>query len=162
MKIIDSTLRHKLASHAISSDRKRVSFNLHDSFSDSIQRMINVLEPGTYLCPHMHKNPPKNEIFVILQGKLLVCLFDDHGSISDHVILDRDSGRFVIEIPSGIWHTIIPLSVHTAIFECKEGPYDPKSDKLFAPWAPEEGSHDTMNYNKKILDTIGFVFPEFT
>jgi cupin fold WbuC family metalloprotein len=109
----------------------------------------------------MHKDPDKREVFVILRGSLLVCLFDDRGKVTNHIILDRDEGNYIIEIPPATWHTIIPLAVHTAVFECKDGPYNPENDKLFAPWAPAENSPETLQYNKDLLKHLGLVFPDF-
>lgn len=161
MKIIDRDVLMELSHQALKSNRKRVSFNLHSEFSDTLQRMVNVLESGTYVCPHMHKYPSKREIFVILQGSLLVCEFDDDGNITSHIELNKEKGNYITEIDPEIWHTIIPLSVNTAVFECKDGPYDPGNDKIFPTWAPEEGDKNALTFNKNILDKLGFVFPEF-
>lgn len=161
MKIIDNSKLLELGNQALSSSRKRMNLNLHDNANDCIQRMVNVLEPGTYLCPHMHHHPEKREVFVILRGSLLVCIFNDVGEITNHVVLDKDGGNFIIEIPPSTWHTIIPLAVHTAVFECKDGPYDPATDKIFAPWAPKEGENEALQFNKELLKKLGFMFPEF-
>ncbi len=161
MKVIDNNKILELGNEALSSSRKRTNLNLHDSPDDLLQRMVNVLEPGTYMCPHMHKNPSKREVFVILRGSLLVCLFDDDGNVTSHVVLDKDGGNYIIEIPPSTWHSIIPLAVHTAVFECKDGPWDPDTDKLFAPWAPHEGDAEALNFNKELLKKLGFIFPEF-
>ena len=143
------------------SDRKRSMFNLHTDFNDSIQRMVNVLQPTTYLCPHKHVDPEKFEVFAIIQGELLVLMFDDEGEIINHIILSAALGNYIAELPPAIYHTIIPLSVNTAVLEFKEGPYAPLSDKNFAPWAPKEGEEGTLEFNKKIFDILGIRFPEF-
>ena len=161
MKIINNDKILQLGNEALMSQRKRMNFNLHDDAGDVMQRMIIVLEPGTYLRPHMHKNPEKREVFVILRGSLLVCLFDDNGEIVNHIVLDKDGENYIIEIPHSTWHSILPLAVHTAVFECKDGPYHPENDKIFAHWAPEEGSPDAVTYNKELLKRLGFIFPEF-
>jgi cupin fold WbuC family metalloprotein len=160
MKIINNTKILELGALALNSDRKRTMFNLHASPDDPLQRMVNVLQPGTYLCPHQHSNPAKREIFVILRGLLLICIFNDKGLVRDHIIIGKESGNYVAEISSSTWHTIIPLAVHTAVFECKDGPYDPETDKIFAPWAPLEGTPDGLLYNKNLLDSLGIIFPE--
>jgi len=151
----------QLGQDALISHRKRINFNLHESSADPIQRMVNVLEPGTYMCPHIHKDSSKREMFVLLHGRLLLCLFDNSGVIAEHFILDKTEGMYLVEIPVTMWHTLIPLAVHTTVFEIKDGPYDEGSDKIFAQWAPPEGSDDGQAYNKKILDKLGIVFPEF-
>ena len=44
-----------------------------------------------------------------------------------------------IEVPAGTWHTVVVLEPGTVLFEFKQGPYAPLSDKDFARWAPAEG-----------------------
>jgi cupin fold WbuC family metalloprotein len=161
MKIVNNEKILQLGNEALLSPRKRMNLNLHSNAADPLQRMVNVLEPGTYLRPHMHKDPEKREVFVILRGSLLVCLFDDKGEIIHHVVLDKDEGNYIIEISPSTWHTILPLAVHTAVFECKDGPYDPETDKLFAQWAPEEGAPEALEFNKQLLKKLDFIFPEF-
>ncbi len=160
MKLINNDVIIQLGNEALLSSRKRVNLNLHEYSEDLLQRMVNVLEPGTYLQAHMHSDPQKREMFVILRGSLLVCVFNDSGSISEHVILDRDNGNYIVEIPPSTWHTIIPLAVHTAVFECKDGPYYPENDKVFAPWAPAENTAEALQFNKDILKKLGYAFPD--
>ena len=38
------------------------------------------------------------------------------------------------------------LEPDTVVFEVKPGPYQPTSDKDFAPWAPAEGGPDAPAY----------------
>lgn len=161
MKVVNKNLLTEISSNAFNSVRKRAMFNLHEDYQDSIQRMVNVLQPTTYLCPHKHIDPEKFEVFVIIQGELLVLMFDDEGEIINHIILSPKLGNYIAELPPAIYHTIIPLAVNTAVFECKEGPYAPLLDKNFAPWAPKEGEEGTLDFNKKILDKLGINFPEF-
>jgi len=161
MKIVNNEMILQLGNEALLLSRKRMNLNLHSNANDPLQRMVNVLEPGAYLRPHMHKNPEKREVFVILRGSLLVCLFDDKGEVMQHIVLDKESGNYIIEIPPSTWHTILPLAVHTAVFECKDGPYNPETDKMFAPWAPDEGTTEALDFNKQLLKKLGFIFPEF-
>lgn len=160
MKIINNAKILELGALALNSDRKRTMFNLHSSPDDPLQRMVNVLEPGTYLCPHKHSNPEKREIFVILRGLLLICMFSKRGKVQDYIFIGKDSGNYIAEIASSTWHTIIPLAIHTAVFECKDGPYDPETDKIFAPWAPLEGDPDAQQFNRNLLDSLGIIFPQ--
>jgi cupin fold WbuC family metalloprotein len=161
MIVINNSKILELGQKALESERKRINFNLHSSYEDPLQRIVNVLEPGTYICPHMHQNPDKREIFVILRGSLLVCTFNNNGDVKDYLVLGNEAGNYIVEISSSTWHTIIPLAVHTAVFECKDGPYQVESDKVFAPWAPAEGDPAAMKFNNELLKKLGFVFPEF-
>ena len=65
---IDSKIINHLNSIAEGSSRKRINHNFHKESSDLLQRMLNAMEPGTYIQPHKHENPEKREVFLILNG----------------------------------------------------------------------------------------------
>lgn len=137
------------------STRKRTMHNFHKQSEDPIQRMINAIEPGSYVQPHKHENPDKREAFIILQGRMLVVEFDESGNITDHIILNALDKNYATEIAQGVWHTIISLEEGTAVYELKDGPYIPLTDKNFAPWAPKEETEGTKEYIEKILSLLG-------
>jgi cupin fold WbuC family metalloprotein len=113
--------------------------------------MLNVIEPRTYIRPHKHENPDKNEVFILLSGKALVLEFSVDGVITESYILDPTKGNYGAEIGPGIFHTIISLAKDTVAYEVKEGPYLPATVKHFAAWAPEEGSEEADDYLKKLI-----------
>jgi cupin fold WbuC family metalloprotein len=154
MKIIDKNLLGELCLQAKNSDRLRKNFNLHEKLSDTLQRLLNAMQPGTYIQPHKHENPDKREAFVVLQGRLVVVCYDNMGHITEHCVLDASLGNFAAEIPARTWHSLIILKPDTVVFEVKDGPYEPISDKNFAPWAPKEGDADCPAYIQKILDNL--------
>lgn len=43
--------------------------------------------------------------------------------IIDDVVLCPEEGRYGVNIPKGVWHTIESLAENSIIFECKEGPF---------------------------------------
>ena len=135
--------------------RKRDHFRFHKLDNDSIQRMLNAMQPGTYLQPHKHENPDKREVFLALTGKLLVVIFDHQGNITDHMVLDPSKHEYAIEIPARVYHTVICLEPDSIAYEIKDGPYDPIDDKNFASWAPKEGEKECDAYNKKVLKELG-------
>ena len=157
MKQIDRKTLDNLSREAIDSPRKRKNLNFHEHLSDSLQRMLNALEPETYLRPHKHENPDKREIFIILRGRVAVFTFFDDGNIKDSVVLDTKTMNLGIEIPPREWHTVIALESNTVIFEIKDGPYEPMNDKNFASWAPAEVSSTCSDYNNKLLKSIGLL-----
>jgi len=145
-KIIDITI-----DKARRSPRKRMNFNFHKDENALMQRMLNVIEPGTYIRPHKHENPDKNEVFILLSGKALVLEFSEAGKITESYILDPTQGDYGAEIGPGIYHTIISLAPDTVAYEVKEGPYLPANVKHFAPWAPEEGEKDAEDYLNSLI-----------
>ena len=139
MKKIDSILIESVIVRANNSARRRINFNFHDGPKDPLQRMLNAMQPGTYLQPHKHEDPDKREVFMALTGKFVVVQFDESGSITDHMVLDPLKRDFAAEVKARTYHTIICLASDSIIYELKDGPYDPDDDKHFASWAPKEG-----------------------
>lgn len=157
MKLIDQKLLNRLSEQADSSERKRQNLNYHFGDSDVLQRMLNAFEPGTYVRPHKHEDPPKREVFILLRGRLLMLFFDDKGAVIHRQMLDQKAGKFAVEIAPGEWHMAISLERGTVVYEVKDGPYDPANDKQFASWAPEEGAPDANVWLEKLIreNTIG-------
>jgi len=137
MKLIDKKLLDEITQQAMKSSRLRMNNNFHDSLDDPINRLINAMEPGTYLRPHRHKNPDKTEIFLLLRGKVALFLFDDQGNITEQRILDPATGNYGGEIPADVWHTLLVLETGSVVYEVKQGPYAPLSPENMAPWSPE-------------------------
>lgn len=151
---IDKNLTDGLIVKASKSNRRRINFNFHKEESDTLQRMLNVMNKDTYFCPHKHINPDKREAFILLRGKIMLIEFDDLGNITESFILSRENESFGCEIKQRSYHTLICLEENTILYEVKDGPYDPLTDKIFAPWAPKEGDPDCQTFNRKLLDIL--------
>ena len=148
---IDKSLLNRVSQQAKESSRGRMNYNFHKEYSDTLQRLLNAIEPYSYIQPHKHENPDKREIFTVLRGRLLVVEFDNQGEIADHMIVDPKEGSFGAEIPERIYHAIYALEPGTIVYEVKDGPYSPIDDKNFASWAPKEGSPETTEYIKSVF-----------
>lgn len=153
---INTELLDGVSSKAKTAPRKRMNYNFHKEMSDPLHRMINALEPGTYVRPHKHENPDKMESFVVLRGKVLVITFNEDGDIVHRSILDPNIGKYGVEIAPRIFHTIISLEPGSAVYEVKNGPYTPVDDKNFATWAPSEGDPEAVNYMTSLLEKTGY------
>ena len=140
----------EVSKRAAASPRKRMNHNFHE-LPDRVQRMLNAIEPGTYLRPHRHLDPPKTETFLLLRGEASAVIFEDQGTVRDIVRLSERTGNLGVDIKPGTWHSLISQAPGTVIFETKEGPYVPATDKDFAPWAPPEGSSEAAAYLQKLL-----------
>lgn len=136
---------------ATQSDRLRMNYNFHESFDDPIQRMLNALEPDTYLPPHRHLNPGKDEIFIVLRGRILLLEFNNQGEVIDHMILDPSLGAYGAEVSAGVWHTLISLKPNTVIYEVKQGPFTAISPQNIAPWAPEFNTVESKKWMSDII-----------
>lgn len=158
---IDSEFIQLISNQAKLNPRKRKNYNFHKELSDPFQRLINAIEPYSYIQPHKHENPDKREVFFILRGRMLVVEFDDNGKIVDHIVLDPKTGNIAAEIPERTWHCIISLEKGSVTYETKDGPYDPKDDKNFAQWAPKEGDDNCKQYIDDILKELNLQISPF-
>lgn len=112
-----------------------MNYNFH-RHEEPVQRFLNAVEPGSYVRPHRHLDPPKWEMFVCLRGRGAAVIFDDHGGIVEVHRLDPGQGGHGVEIPAGAWHSIISLASGSVFLEIKEGPFESKHAGVFAPWSP--------------------------
>ena len=151
MRIIDKQLLDETTARAKLSPRLRMNYNFHQDLDEPINRLLNALEPDTYLRPHRHCNPDKVEIFFLLRGKLVVFLFDDEGQITDIIPMDPLKGCYGGEITAGIWHGLLVLESGTVVYEIKEGPFAPLTPENFAPWSPPPEDTNAVNdYMRKL------------
>ncbi len=148
MKIINEVLLDETTGRAKQSPRLRMNYNFHEHLDDPVNRLLNALEPGTYIRPHRHLNPGKDEIFLSLRGRIAVFLFDNEGKITETQILDPPKGVYGAEIKAGTWHSLLVLESGSVIYEIKEGPFTPLAPENFAPWRP--APEDTERVKKYI------------
>lgn len=155
MKRIDDALLDETTAQAKSLPRLRKNFNFHPTHEDPLHRMLNAMEPGTYIQPHKHENPDKFEVFIALRGRFVVFTFDEHGNIAHHCILDPKEGSYGVEIPEKTYHCLMSLEPGSVAYEIKAGPYSVLTAKNFAPWAPAEGDPEVAEFMQKLLNSVG-------
>jgi len=149
IQLIDRELIDRIAHSAEGTVRRRLNHNFHSGPNDNPHRFLNVLLRGTYVRPHRHIDPPKSETFVVLEGRAAVLIFNEDGSIASRHVLGEDT--LGIDLSSGLWHTIVALTDRAICFEVKPGPWQPATDKEFAPWAPAEGDPGVSDYLASLL-----------
>lgn len=133
--------------------RKRMIFPLHRTQDAPVQRMLNFLQPGTYIRPHRHSTEGAIETLSLLRGCLGFVVLDDTGAITASHRLEAD-GLGVVDIEPGIWHGMVALEPDSVMLEIKRGPYSAMLDKDFAPWAPEEGAAGADALVRRIEDAF--------
>jgi cupin fold WbuC family metalloprotein len=89
----------------------------------------------------------------VLRGEMALFTFDDRGLVTGRHVLGR-GGLLGIDVAPGIWHTVACVSETAICFEVKAGPYDPATDKEFAPWAPLEGEAGAAAYLEDLLRSL--------
>src|SRR5215210_7469175 len=80
-------LLREASSAARDNPRKRSIIRLHEH-EETVQRMLNAIEPESYARPHRHPNKP--EAFVALRGSLLVVRYDDNGHPTEAIMVSAD------------------------------------------------------------------------
>jgi len=143
---IDSALLKHVSELAAASPRGRKNFNFHRSEDDASHRLLNAIEPGSYIQPHRHLDPAKDETLIAMQGRLGAVVFDEAGSVVDMAVLVAGGERCGINLPHATYHTVLALEPGTVFFESKAGPYRPLELSEQAPWAPVEGARDAQAY----------------
>ena len=151
MKKITAELLDEVTQKALESPRKRMNHNFHEDLGADLQRLLNAMEPYTYIRPHRHADPDREELFVVLRGTLLAIQFDEEGEIIDHLVLSAEEGNYGVEIPPRTYHTVISLESGSVAFEVKNGPFIPKTEGSSAIWAPEEGTPEAELYVRELV-----------
>lgn len=135
--VIDDCLLDSVSKKAKESPRLRMNYNFHSSESDSLNRLLNAVEPGTYVRPHRHLNPDKEEIILVLRGSVESFVFDDNGNVIEKIVISPEKGCYGMEIKPGLWHSLFVTEPDTILYEIKRGPYAPLSPDNFASWSPD-------------------------
>lgn len=118
------------------SPRKRAHLNIHESFTDVIQKTMIACCKETYISPHYHQHEHQKELFIRLTGRFLLIIFDQKGMVTN--IINVDESNPVYEIRPRVIHTILALDEINLILEIKEGPFIEGSAKEFPEWSPLE------------------------
>ena len=150
MQIVDRELLDAISAAARTAPRLRKNHNLHQSDTSACHRLLNGIEPGSYIRPHRHLDPEKDESFILLRGSLGVLTFDAEGKVTGSVLLSVKEERVVADVPHGVYHSALALESGTIFFEAKAGPYLPLSAGEKADFAPEEGSPEVASYLERL------------
>ena len=129
----------QLSAEARQNKRLRKNYNIHVSDESRCHRLLNAIEPESYIRPHCHLDPEKDETFILMSGRLGIVVFADDGEIVETVLLSHASGKLAADIPPGVFHTAVSLESGTLFFEAKAGPYRQLNEAEIGTWSPSEG-----------------------
>jgi len=76
----------------------------------------------------------------VLQGAIGLLVLDAEGAMLQQERLAASGPLRGIELAEGHFHTLVALAPDSVIFELKQGPYQPTTDKAFLPQFPPEGT----------------------
>jgi len=150
LQVVDRELLDAVSAAARTAPRLRKNHNLHQSDASACHRLLNAVEPGSYIRPHRHLDPEKDESLILLRGSLGVITFDAQGKVTASLLLRAGGDRVAVDIRHGVYHTALALESGTIFFEAKAGPYLPSSHEEKADFAPEEGSPEAVSYLERL------------
>jgi len=148
--LIDRSLLDEISRAAAASPRRRRNHNFHSHDDAICHRLLNAVEPGSYIPPHRHLDASKDEAMIILRGRLGVVFFDADGNATSTTVLQPGDGTVAVNIPHGVFHSVLGLEEGTVFFEAKAGPYRPLSAEEKASWAPAEDVPDAAAYYQRL------------
>ena len=117
MKLISEKLLDEISERAKKSPRRRMNYNFHENESDPLNRLLNAMEPDTYLPPHRHKDPDKEEVFLVLRGSIAFFIFDDEGNVTFSTVISPDKGIYGLDLGKCAWHSLVVLEENTIVVE---------------------------------------------
>jgi cupin fold WbuC family metalloprotein len=153
LRPIDETLAASTRAAAAASPRRRANFRFH-ALEEPVQRMVNAIEPDSYVRPHKHEDPDKVEVFLALTGAAVVVAYNDAGTPRDHAVIRAGGPVWGVEIPPRTWHSLIAIEAGSAFYEVIEGPYEETRHKRFPSWAPEDAA-EGLAFNRGVLTQLG-------
>ena len=148
--LITRTLLAALALEAAQVPRRRKNHNFHGSGAARANRMLNAMEPDSYVRPHRHMDAEKSETIIALRGSFGLVLFDTLGAVASRDVIACNGAALGFDIPYGTFHTLVALESGSVFFEAKAGPYMPLGATEIAAWAPTEGAPDAQAYLREM------------
>ncbi len=123
---------------AARAERGRARICLHQDPGDPVQDMVIVHTARSFDRPHRHLD--KSISILVLEGALLIPLFNDEGQVVERIELSEMGGDkpFLTRLSGVEWYSCIPLTDPVVIFESMEGPFEKDGD-FYPQWAPPEG-----------------------
>ena len=153
VKISKENINH-LKQVADETSRKRSRLCAHKDISSPLHEMVIIHKSDTYVRPHKHVG--KSESFHLIDGDVVLVLFEDNGDLREVVqIGNYVSGKiFYYRIEEPIFHSILIQSDIVVFHEATEGPFI-REDTIFADWSPAEGNVDGIcKFQKKLNQQI--------
>ena len=154
MRVIDQKLLDQLSDEARNNPRLRKNLNFHPGDEFCCHRLLNAMDPGSYIRPHRHLEQAKDESLVMVRGRMGVVSFNETGGVLNHVIISAAGSAVGVDVPHGLFHTVVSLEYGSVFFESKAGPYLPLTEEEMGGWAPAEGTAGTSSYLKTLEDLL--------
>lgn len=120
---------------------RRARLCLHLTQADQVQEMVVALCHDSYCAPHRHSG--KSESLHMIEGELLVALFDENGQVERRLRLGGAGQPFLYRLARNQWHMPLALSEVAVFHEAIGGPFIQGQTDL-APWAPNPQASEAI------------------
>ena len=135
--VIGSEMIGRLKALASASPRKRARLCLHRSPADATHEMLIAFHHDSFMPPHRHP-ANKSESYHVVEGLMVVHLFDDTGEVLRSIRLGTAEPAFLYRLSTNLWHMPTAESEWLIYHEVYSGPFEKQRDVEFPAWAPAE------------------------
>ena len=151
-----------LSQQAEQAIRQRQHKNIHQHYNEPCQCLFNAIGIDSYIRPHRHSIDPKDECLIAVRGRMALLVFDDVGQVRQIIRFGAQTNgaeqaiSVGVNLPAGVWHTVIAEVSGSILFEVKSGPFNPEQAKEYATWAPEEDAPEAVEYLMELKHSASF------
>lgn len=145
---VDTEMIEHLKKKAQANASGKYRLCMHHNPQDSLHEMYIVRGKWDYgrAEKHMHTT----EFHMIIEGVLLIIIFNDVGEIEELFQLSKEN-YLSYRMDPNIYHMSIPLTDQVVYYEAKLGPF-PNAGNVFPAWAPEAHDAEKVSKYKKVLE----------
>ena len=150
---INNELVEQIIKEASQSQRHMARLLMHFDHEDPVQEMLIAMGRDCAVMPN--RSPGRSESLQVVQGELLLVIFDDNGKVVSRVKMGPAGSDkvFIYRLSSTPWHTMIPLTKMVVVHEALEGPFKQSSEPL-PDWIPGD-SESLKRFLKEIEMQVG-------
>ena len=132
---INNDIIEQIIEEASQSQRHMARLLMHFDHEDPVQEMLIAMGRNCAVMPN--RSVGRSESLQVVQGELLLIIFDDNGNVVKRVEMGpAGSGKvFLYRLSSTPWHTMIPLTKMVVVHEAIEGPFKQSLEPL-PDWVP--------------------------
>ena len=148
---VDAELLGTIKQRAADAPRGRFRLCLHHSTDEPVQEMIIAHTRASYTQPHRQD---ASKLYVMMEGELLVVVFDERGTVSRRITLQPASQSVpcCLRMAPGWWHTTIALSDVAVVCEVLGSANPAGAASEYADWAPAENDREAVAAYVRQLD----------
>ncbi len=100
---------------------------LHKNVKDHHQEMIIIQGKNNFFPPK--KNTKSDQTFMIIEGKLMVFVFDSNGKIKSKILLSKNT-NLIARVKKNVYHCDIPITNYSIHLETKNCKFDKNTNKM--------------------------------